>query len=66
MKTYTPKRALFIGDKAVSVAVPAEVQDALERWAQKHTDELIEVLAPFGLHPYDLAAPQYRRVVTVD
>jgi len=60
------KRALVINDSPVTVAVTPEVQDALNQWAEQHADELVAVLAPFGLHPHDIAEPKYRRVVTID
>lgn len=62
----THREALVISDHVVSVPVPLEVARAIEEVTAKFHDELREALEPFGLHPYDIAMPEYRRVVYVD
>jgi hypothetical protein len=65
--TYAPRRALVVnGVSPVTVAVSAEVQAAIEQWQRAHIEDLIRNLKPYGIHPDDIAAPQYRRVVTID
>jgi len=64
MMPYQIKPSTLLADGTVATEpVPHEAQVALERWAEKHTDELVDVLAPFGLHPYDIAAPVDRKVI---
>jgi len=65
--TYDIKRGISVEYSVLTVPVSAEVQTALEQWySRQPIDGLIEALAPFGLHPWDLAAPRYERVVTAD
>jgi hypothetical protein len=53
-------------DKVRTTDVSPEAADALNRWTEKYRDELVEVLAPHGLHPYDVAQPRWERVVYQD
>jgi len=66
--SYDIKRGISVEHSVLTVPVSDEVQTALEQWfSSQPLVGLIEVLAPFGLHPWDLAAPpRYRRVVTAD
>lgn len=58
--------AKYIGDSVVTEPVSAEVSDALDRWAEKHYEEVVDILAPHGLHPYDIEAPKWRKIVYDD
>lgn len=60
---YAIKPALNINGEQITAPVAPEVREALERWGEKRHYELVAVLAPFGLHPYDLAAIEWRQVV---
>ena len=57
------RAALHIHGEQITSPVSPAVQNALNEWNEGHLAELIEVLAPFGLHPYDLAQPEYRAIV---
>lgn len=65
MTAYTFEPGIWLDDRLLTTPVGAKIQKALDKWMEQHTDEIAVVLEPFGLHPYDLATPEYRRVVTV-
>ena len=48
----------------ITVPVAPEVAEVIHEWAQEHAEDLNERLAPFGLGNYNIARPEYRRVVT--
>lgn len=58
------KPAVVVDDTTLTVPIPFEAASAINEWHEAHTEELAKLLAPFGLHPYDIALPQYERVVT--
>jgi hypothetical protein len=63
----TGRRSLVISDdREVSVPVSPDVARAINEVNEKHFEEVRAALEPFGLHPYDIAMPEYRRVVYVD
>lgn len=47
----------------ITVPISGQARDAITEFNGRHTIELALVLAPYGLHPHDLAQPDYRRVV---
>lgn len=63
-----PRRETITTDANLEVTTPvsAEVADAIQRVAATTTDALAEALAPFGLHPHDIAVPRYERLVYRD
>lgn len=46
----------------ITIPLEHEAAQALFRWHENHHVEIAAVLAPFGVHPYDIAEPTYRRV----
>lgn len=56
-------RVVYVGDEIVTVALPPEVGRAIEDAGAVAFNALRVRLAPFGLHPYDIAAPTYERVL---
>lgn len=60
---YKVRAAVFVDDHALTVPITPDAQLAVDMWLTRYTDELAEVLKPFGLHPYDLASPRIERVV---
>lgn len=52
------------GDEAVTTGVEPQIARAIEDFNYRHHIELATVLAPFGLRVFDLAAVEYRRIVT--
>lgn len=57
------KPALHIHGEQITAPVSPEVQTAMERWTERSHAELVDILAPFGMHPYDIAMPEFRQVV---
>jgi hypothetical protein len=57
---------IAVRDQLRLVAIPTDAVDALNGWFEKHHDELVEVLSPHGLHPYDIIQPRWERVVYQD
>jgi hypothetical protein len=60
------RRALVSDDRQLTVPVERPVEDALNRLTEHHFEAAVAALAPFGLHPYDVARPTYERVVYED
>lgn len=59
----TVRPALCVGYEQVTVSLAPEVVRAINE-AQRASLQVLRVaLAPFGLSPYDIAMPEYRRVV---
>lgn len=61
---YKIPSSVEIDGSRVTEPLTPEAMKAMRRWEETKTDELIAVLAPYGLHPYDLDAPDWRRIVT--
>lgn len=62
----TIKPALVVDDAVVTAVLPLEVQLAI-REAQEVAMQAVRVaLAPYGLSPWDIQAPTFRRVVSRD
>lgn len=57
-------QSISVEHHVLTVPVSTEVSVAIAEWGQRHLDDLIATLEPFGLHPYDIAAPRYERIVT--
>lgn len=53
-------------NRELTMPVTPEVAAAIQRVAETTTEALAEALAPFGLHPHDIAAPRYERMVYRD
>lgn len=60
------RRALIIDDTVVTTPVSAEVARAIRDVERRYFRAAADALAPFGLHPYDIAAPEYARIVYRD
>lgn len=60
------RRVLQAGDRTVTAPVTPAVRRALDRWFYDHHADLAAALAPYGVHPNDLAAVPYRQVVYQD
>lgn len=58
-------RVFVVDDHQLTVPLPKAAADALRQWEVEKHDEIVAVLAPFGLHPYEMPATEYRRFVTV-
>lgn len=56
-------RAIWVDGELLTVPVVREVQEALGGWLDAKHGELVAVLAPFDLHPFELQLPTFRRVV---
>lgn len=63
MTDFTIPRGLFVEDTALTVPISIEARNALIDFNARHHEELVEVLAPFGLHPDELTAPQPERYI---
>lgn len=66
MSNVEVQPGIVVGGTVLTVPVPAEAQEAIDRWHAERVDELAAILKPFGLHPYMIGAPAYHRVVTSD
>ncbi len=64
MLAVAPAPAAVAGDEVFTTAVSDDVARAITEFNHRHTIELATVLAPLGLRVYDLAAVEYRRIVT--
>lgn len=63
-----PARETITTDANAEVTTPVsqEVADAIQRVAGTTRDALAIALAPYGLHPSDIAVPRYERIVYKD
>jgi len=64
---YPVRPALHYKD-GTQVTTPARksVSQALHNYMVEHVDEIAAVLAPYGVHPYDLARPEWEMVIYED
>jgi hypothetical protein len=60
------RRTVWRDNKPVAIPISQGAASALNDWHQRHHDEIAEVLAPYGLHPYDVLAPEWQRCVYED
>ena len=60
------KRAATLDAHVLTLPVTDGVQAAIERWNERNGVSLAIALAPYGIHPYDLTQPEYRRVIYPD
>ena len=63
---YPITPALRVDGEQVTVPVSKEVQDALAAWSVRYTAEIADVLEAYGISPYDIAVPQWRRIVPAE
>jgi len=59
----TERRPLIVSDEIVTTPVPDHVARAMHEVERRYFEAMVEALAPFGLHPYAIAAPSYERIV---
>lgn len=57
------RRGIVSGLQVATVELESGPTEALNRINENHHEEAVAALEPFGLHPYDIARPTYRRVV---
>lgn len=55
--------SIGFADEVLTEPVPRDVEKVLREVERAGYDLAVQLLAPFGLHPYDIAAPEYRRVI---
>lgn len=63
--TKVPASASIAGE-LITTPINKYAQIALEQWHVEHAEELAELLSPYGLHPFDIVTPAYRRVVRIE
>ena len=63
MDEYLP-RFVNIDGHFLTVPILDDALAAMRAWEESKTEEVAAVLAPFGLHPYDLAQPEWLRRLT--
>jgi hypothetical protein len=66
MTTAAIRPSVHVDGHRLTIPIPEGAQAAFDEWIRSRHDELVDVLAPFGLHPYDLAEARLERVVVVD
>lgn len=55
--------SLHFGDEVLTEPVSPAVEHVLRVVERAGYDLAVRLLEPLGLHPYDIAAPQYERVI---
>ena len=60
----TVSKGIVVDGAVLTVPVSDAVRKAIESWTYDHADDLHRRLESFGLNAYDLALPDWHRVVT--
>lgn len=60
------RQVVRAGHSTARVPIDPAAARAIQGWLGRNTQDLAAVLAPFGLHPHDIAEPRYERVVYLD
>lgn len=60
------RRAAKWGPRFLTEPVPHEVSAAISRALMNATEEVNKALATYGLNVYDIAAPEYRKIIPAE
>lgn len=60
------RQALIVTGGGVITAPSRTADNVLNGWLEDHHADIAAALAPYGIHPYDIARPQFERVVYAD
>lgn len=59
---FVPRNYEVDGHK-LTVPLSDEVNIAYNRWLESHRDEIVALLAPFGVHPFEMPMAELHRYV---
>ncbi|BAU32476.1 hypothetical protein [Microcella alkaliphila] len=60
----TTPRPVIVAYEPLTVELEREAANAIDDFIRDHSDELNEVLKPYGITHTDIARPNYRRFAT--
>lgn len=58
-------RTFTVDGHRLTVPLPEDAMKAIRDWEESRDHEIAALLAPFGLHPYEMPPTEWRRYVTL-